>query len=109
MANLIFGNWYDHISRNTFDNRKINIRKCTIQENTINHPVRTDNTSGVIGVSYHKKSCKWRAYININKKVRTLGCYFKFEDAVVARLKAEKQYYGEFAPQKHLYEKYNIM
>lgn len=30
------------------------------------------------------------------------------EDAIKARLKAEKEYFGAFAPQKHLYNKYNI-
>lgn len=30
------------------------------------------------------------------------------KDAIIARLKAEKQYYGEFAPQKHLYQEYGI-
>ena len=30
------------------------------------------------------------------------------DDAIKARLIAEKKYFGDFAPQKHLYEKYNI-
>lgn len=29
-------------------------------------------------------------------------------DAIKARLKAEIKYFGEFAPQKHLYEQYRI-
>ena len=30
------------------------------------------------------------------------------EEAIIARLKAEKYYLGEFAPQKHLFEEYGI-
>ena len=29
-------------------------------------------------------------------------------DAIIARLKAEKEYFGDFAPQKNLFKKYNI-
>ena len=30
------------------------------------------------------------------------------EDAIKARLKAELKYFGEFAPQKHLFKQYGI-
>jgi hypothetical protein len=30
------------------------------------------------------------------------------EEAIVARLLAEKKYFKEFAPQKHLYKEYGI-
>ena len=32
----------------------------------------------------------------------------KIEDAIKARLEAEKKYFGEFAPQRHLFEQYGI-
>jgi hypothetical protein len=38
-----------------------------------------------------------------------LGCFEKIEDAVVARLKKEKEIWGDFAPQRHLFELYNII
>ena len=31
------------------------------------------------------------------------------EDAIKARLEAEAKYYGDFAPQKHLFEEYGIV
>ena len=37
-----------------------------------------------------------------------LGYYKELEDAIVARLRAEKEYFGEFAPQRDLFEKYGI-
>ena len=30
------------------------------------------------------------------------------KDAIIARLKAEKEHYGEFAPQRHLFAQYGI-
>jgi hypothetical protein len=38
-----------------------------------------------------------------------LGVFETFEEAVITRLKAEKEYYGDFAPQKHLFAQYGII
>lgn len=45
-----------------------------------------------IGVSLHKRSNKFRAYIIIKSKQLSLGEYNKFEDAVKARVDAEIKY-----------------
>lgn len=106
---IILGKDYDHINRNPLDNRKNNLRNATLMNNNRNHSLRKDSTSGVSGVNWHKRMCKWVARINNNENKRiVLGYFEKFEDAVVARLKAEKKYYGEFAPQQHLYKEYGI-
>lgn len=68
----------------------------------------SNNTSGFTGVSWDKKMSKWRSYIVINKQQIHLGLYINKEDAVIARLKAEAKYYGEFAPQRHLFDEYGI-
>ena len=74
------------------------------QENSI--PKR--NTSGVIGVGIDKNKGKWMAYIMINKKNINLGLYIDKRDAIIARLQAEKEYFGEFALQKHLFKEYGL-
>ena len=85
------------------------VRKATDKENSTNRKIRTDNTSGVTGVSFHKRSGKWWAFVvNDQKKVVSLGYFTDKNNAIVARLNGEIKYYGEFAPQKHLYEQYNI-
>ena len=97
----------DHINRNKLDNRKANFRYATKSQNRINSKTRTNNTSGIQGVRFEEG--KWRVRISINGKYKHLGMYNNFDDAVKVRLKAEKEYYGEFAMQKHLFEKYNIV
>ena len=99
---------YDHIDRNEFNNRKSNLRQCTKEENARNAKLPKNNTSGIIGVHWSKKENKWISRIVINKKLKRVGCFVNKEDAIKARLFAELKYYKEFAPQRHLFEKYNI-
>lgn len=98
----------DHINRNTLDNRKCNLRITTHQENSINRSLPKNNKTNIIGVFWDKTRNKWRAEIRCDNINYYLGRFENFNDAVVARLKAEFKYFGEFAPQRHLYEKYNI-
>jgi hypothetical protein len=100
--------WHDHIDRNPFNNRKANLRPATIQENNRNRSLSKRNTSGYIGVRWNEKLCKWTAEIRIDKKTKYLGAYLDKNEAIKARLKAESKYFGEFAPQRHLFEEYGI-
>ena len=99
---------YDHIDRNELNNRRYNLRICTHKENCQNRGMYSNNTSGVKGVYWAKLIQKWTARIQIDGKNTNLGSFSKKEDAIIARLKAELQYYGEFAPQRHLFEQYGI-
>ena len=100
---------YDHKDRNTFNNRKENLRQATQSQNARNQSLPINNTSGVIGVGWHKRKQQWQARIHDKPNHRkTLGYFNNKEDAIIARLVAEKAYYGEFAPQKHLFEQYGI-
>ena len=98
----------DHINRNRLDNRKENLRLVNKTQNAINTKIPNNNTSGIIGVSLDKKTNKWRSYISINGKRKELGKYKDFDQAVKIRLINEKKYFGEFAPQQHLYDQYGI-
>lgn len=89
----------DHISgkQKRYDNRKSNLRICTIQENVINSSIAKNNTSGVTGVFWNKRLHKWEANICINRERIRLGFFNDFNDAVKARKEAENKYFGEFS------------
>lgn len=57
---------------------------------------RCNNTSGVPGVDWMAKKQRWRASICFKGKRRYLGSYEKFEDAVRARKRAEKDIFDAF-------------
>ena len=98
----------DHINRNKLDNKKSNLRTAVTKENGKNISKSFDNMSGFIGVDWVKRRNKWRARIVCDGIAIHLGVFINKEDAIIARLNAEKKYFKEFAPQKHLYEQYGI-
>lgn len=98
-------NW-DHADRNEMNNRRCNLRPCTVQENRRNKSTQSNNTSGVSGVSWRKD----REVITVeNRKQIHLGVFKNKEDAIRTRLNAENEMFKEFAPQKDLFESYGII
>lgn len=55
-----------------------------------NSKISAENTSGVKGVSYYRKSNKWRAQIRYAGKTYHLGLYEDIKDAAAERQKAEQ-------------------
>ena len=98
----------DHINKNKIDNRKNNLRIASNRDNSINSSLRSDNTSGITGVSLIKRSGMFLSYYHKDGNMIRIGRFKNKTDAIVARLNAELEYYGEFAPQKHLFEIYGI-
>lgn len=103
----ILGNMYDHIDRNPFNNRKYNLRPCTITQNNRNGNLRRNNSSGVSGVSFNKRKQKWTAAVTCDGP-HFLGYHDNKDDAIRARLVGEAKYFGEFAPQMYLCEQYGL-
>lgn len=98
----------DHINHNTLDNRKSELRICCNQENCFNESIARNNTTGIMGVIWHKRDNIWEAIIGYNNKSIYLGRSKDKDTAIKMRLQAEKKYFGEFAPQKNLFVKYGI-
>lgn len=97
-------NHIDHINGDRADNRISNLRNVTRQENQKNMRLPSDNTSGRIGVWWHKKNKKWVAEIKSAGRKRHLGSFTRFEDACKARADAERedgyhQNHGRLGPQ----------
>ena len=82
----------DHINGNKSDNRIVNLRSVTNQENHKNQKRCKLNTSGVTGVYWHRANNKWNANIVINGVRNHIG-YFKYKwDAICARKSAERRH-----------------
>lgn len=108
MHHLLTGKSYDHADRNPLNNRRYNLREATMIENAQNHTRQKSNTSGIVGVEFRQSNNKWCANITVNKKRIWLGYFHNKKDAIIARLQAEKKYFGKFAPQSHLFKEYGI-
>ena len=98
----VYGEWpktrdIDHINLDKLDNRIANLREATRAQNNINAPVARNSKSGVRGVCWHSQSNKWRAYVKINDRQKSLGLYHDFDEACAARKTAELELYGEFS------------
>jgi hypothetical protein len=91
----------DHANGDRLDNRLANLRPCSSSQNKCNSVMRSDNTSGYKGVTWSKKSKKWRARIYLSGREKNLGWFSTAHDAYEAYNNAAMSAYGEFAkPQR---------
>jgi len=93
---IFYGEWpsgqVDHINGVRDDNRIVNMRDVSHQDNCRNAARPRTNTSGVSGVVWDKPHKKWRAEIRANGKMKNLGRFAIFDDAVAVRKSAEVEY-----------------
>ena len=82
----------DHINHRRDDNRLVNLRDVTQAENCRNKSKRSNNTSGVTGVSWNKAARKWCARIQVNSKQIYLGSFNNIADAITARADAKVEF-----------------
>lgn len=87
----------DHISGNTLDNRKANLRVCTRTENARNTSSHSDSACPYKGCSYDKRSRKWHAQICANRTYYHLGYFHVPEAAAEAYNAKARELFGEFA------------
>ena len=85
----------DHEDRNSLNNNVDNLRLGDDVLQNQNQGTRSDNTSGVKGVGWHKQSSNWRARIMVENKSKYLGYYATLKEAAAARNAAIKKYWPE--------------
>jgi hypothetical protein len=79
--------WVDHINGITNDNRLENLRWVTKQENTNNHKLNSNNTSGITGIWINNKGkkVKYVAAWQEGGKRKTRS-FAKIDEAIARRL-----------------------
>lgn len=92
---IVHGKWpdefIDHINGDRSDNRIVNLREASRQDNQRNVAMNHRNRSGTLGVYWLKKCRRWWAYIGSGGARETLGYFEKKSDAVAARKSAEQR------------------
>jgi hypothetical protein len=88
----------DHINGNGLDNRRCNLRPAPHRSNIHNRKRQSNNTSGFIGVCWHKQREKWAAALKApDGKKKSLGLYVDILDAAKAYDAGARRYFGNFA------------
>ncbi len=86
----------DHISGVLLDCTRTNLRIATRSENMANSKIRTDNKTGVRGVTLDGRNGHYLAQVYVGGKKIHLGAYKTIEEASKARRDKEIEMYGEF-------------
>lgn len=92
----------DHINGDGLDNRKVNLRIATIQQNAQNSRKQKSyknkpTSSKYKGVTWASDKRKWKAQISINEKPTSIGYYDQEIDAAKAYDKKAIELRGTFA------------
>lgn len=90
----VYGYFPEHglsyINKKPGDDRIDNLREASFVCNARNAKNSKKNFSGVKGVYWDKQNKKWQAFIGVNMKLKNLGSYKNFHNAVCARLAGEQ-------------------
>ena len=87
----------DHRDTDRGNNRWENLREATSSENKCNRRKKSDNTSGVKGVSFHRQSGKWRVRVQKDGLIKVAVLVSSREEAAVIYECMSMRIHGEFA------------
>jgi len=86
----------DHIDGDTLNNRIENLRPATEEENHWNVKIRSDNTSGIKGVAWHKKYMCWYGRVGFKGKLHFAGYFTDKEECAKAVRELRAKLHGDF-------------
>lgn len=82
----------DHIDRNGLNNARANLRELTAAQNAQNvDRARSNSSTGILGVSLHGPTGKWRGRVAVDGKTHHLGVFDAIEDAEAAVIEARRR------------------
>ena len=88
--------YVDHKNTCKSDNRWVNLREATNQQNQRNRGLSVSNNSGHKGVSWNKDLNKWRVRIMIDNKSKSFGCFEDLELAALVAYEAQETHFKDF-------------
>jgi hypothetical protein len=98
---MVNGEWpktqVDHEDTIKTNNRPVNLRLASHEQNQQNKKANTNNTAGEKGVSWNSRTKKWRVDIQANGIRRYLGCFEDVEFAGLVYASAADRLHGRFA------------
>lgn len=98
---IVMGDWpegdIDHIDGRRDNNRIENLRVVSNAQNHRNRKLSAANSSGVMGVHWHKQRRKWAASVKINGKATWLGLFDDLKEAEMS-VRSFRALTGEFGP-----------
>jgi len=98
------GSWpvefIDHIDRNRANNSWKNLREASATVNAQNSSLRSDNKSGVKGVTWCNTHHKWLAQIRVDRRTKYLGLFTDLTEAAEVRARAEDRLHPFFTKPK---------
>lgn len=86
----------DHINHNIFDNRKVNLRICSIAENNQNRRKQTRNQLDYKGI-YKTETGTYNAMVGFERKIIYIGNFKTQKEAALAYDSAARHFFKEFA------------
>lgn len=98
---LAYGEWppgfIDHADGNPHNNRLANLRIATFSQNAANKRAVANSSSGLKGVTWHKRAGKWQAAVKLNGKNHHIGLFLTPEEAHTAYMRKAREVFGDFA------------
>lgn len=95
------GSWperdVDHRDLDGLNNRWTNLRPASKSQNGANRGASAVSRSGMKGVTFDARACRWRATIGVMGQQKWLGSFSTPEEAQTAYADAATKYFGEFA------------
>jgi len=82
-------NEIDHKDNNKINNKWNNLREVSHRCNLQNRNLLKNNTSGVNGIHWDKRSNRWVSRVMVNSKSKYIGSFDNFDEAVWARYNEE--------------------
>ena len=90
----------DHVSLNTLDDRREDLRISTHEQNCCNRKKPLSGSNRLKGASLMKTTGRWEAYITLNYRKIHLGYFDTQEEAHAVYWSAAKKLHGKFARRK---------